>query len=160
MNFKNMISTKIVEKNAIFKILLSLALLITAIGFVVDLQSTFTYLNADLRSRVVGARLVLEGIDPYFFKWGLGWSDKFYDPMEDPYFLLSRVSVPPTVLALHSIMARLPYVYQKILWLIVQWSAFAGTVFFFFVNNSSYEKKNFILVVSFFLLIVYFGVFT
>ena len=148
-----------VKKNAFFKILLWIALLITVFGFLVDLQTTFTYIGADLRTRVVGARLVLEGIDPYFFKWDSSWSDKFYDPMQDPYFSISRVSVPPTVLALHSIMARLSYVYQKILWLIVQWSAFLGTVFIFYVSNTSRIKTTFILIVSFFLPTVYFGVF-
>ena len=149
-----------VKKNTFLKTLLWLALLITAFGFIVDVQTTFTYIGIDLRNRVVGARLVIEGIDPYFFKWSPNWSDKFYDPMEYPYDLLSRVTVPPTVLALHSIMARLPYLQQQILWLIVQWSAFVGSVFIFLISNTSHIKTNSILIIGFFLSIVYFGVFT
>lgn len=151
---------ELVKKNSFFKILLWLALLATVIGLIVDLQTTLTYIGIDLRNRVIGARLVIEGIDPYFFKWNPSWSDRFYDPMENSHNLLSRVSVPPTVLALHSIMARLPYLQQKILWLIVQWSALVGSVFIFYISNKSQTKTNLILIVSFFLSIAYFGVFT
>lgn len=151
---------KLVKENTFFKTIIWLVLLITAIGFLIDLQSTFIYIGTDLRNRVVGARLVIEGIDPYFFKWTPSLSERFCDPLDDPNSLLSRVSVPPTVLALHSTMARLPYVQQKILWLIVQWSAFIGTIFTFLLGNKSHTKANFILTISFFLPIVYFGVFT
>ena len=140
-------------------ILLLLALLVTAIGFLVDIKNTFTYIGTDLRNRVVGARLIIEGIDPYFFKWIPGLSDRLYDPLDNPSQILSKVSVPPTVLALHSIMARLPYMQQKVLWLIVEWAAFAGIVSIFIKTNTSRLKRNSILIVSFFLLTVYSGVF-
>ncbi len=140
-------------------IVLLLALLVTAIGFLVDLYNTFTYIGTDLRNRVVGARLIIEGIDPYFFKWIPGLSDRLYDPLDNPSQILSKVSVPPTVLALHSIMARLPYMQQKVLWLIVEWAAFAGIVSIFIKTNTSRLKRNSILIVSFFLLTVYSGVF-
>ena len=152
---------EVINKNKIqvFHILLLLALLVTAIGFLVDLSNTLTYIGTDLRNRVVGARLAIDGIDPYFFKWVPGLSDRFYDPSSDPSQILSKLSVPPTVLAVHSIMARLPYMQQKVLWLIVQWAAFAGIVLIFFQSNTSRLKRNSILIISFFLSIVYFGVF-
>ena len=147
------------HKNRILNVLLLTAILITAIGLVVDLRNTLTYIGTDLRNRVVGARLVIEGIDPYFFKWIPGLSDRLYDPLDDPSHILSKVSVPPTVLALHSIIARLPYMQQKVLWLVAQWAAFAGIIAIFIKNNSSRIKINSILAVSFFLPIVCFGVF-
>lgn len=152
---------KLINKNKInlLNILLLAALLITAIGLLVDLRNTFFYIGTDLRNRVVGARLVIEGIDPYFFKWTPGLSDRLYDPLDDPSQLLSKVSVPPTVLALHSIIARLPYMQQKVLWLIVQWASLVGIISIFIKSNSSRLKINSILIVSFFLPIVYSGVF-
>lgn len=152
---------KPIVKNRIkvFNVLLLLAVLVTAIGFLVDLQNTFTYIGTDLRNRVIGARLIIEGIDPYFFKWVPGLSDRFYDPSDDARHILSKTSVPPTVLALHWIMARLPYLQQKLLWLIVQWAAFASIVSIFIKSNTSKIKINSILIVSFFLPTVYFGVF-
>ena len=153
---------QLINKNKInlLNVLLLLALLVTAIGFLVDLKNTFTYIGTDLRNRVVGARLVIEGIDPYFFKWIPGLSDRFYDPLDDPSQILSKVSVPPTVLALHSIIARLPYIQQKVLWLIVEWAAFIGIASIFIKSNTSRLKRNSILIVSFFLPTVYSGVST
>ena len=147
------------KKIHIFNVLLLLALLVTAIGFLVDIKNTFTYTGTDLRNRVVGARLVIEGIDPYFFKWVPGLSDRLYDPLDDPGYILSKVSVPPTVLAFHSIIARLPYMQQKVLWLIVEWAAFTGIASIFIKSSTSIIKRNSILTVSFFLPTVYFGVF-
>lgn len=151
---------ELINKNKInLNVLLFLALLITAIGFLVDIRNTLNYIGTDLRNRVVGARLIIEGIDPYFFKWVPGLSDRLYDPLDDPSHILSKVSVPPTVLTLHSIMARLPYLQQKVLWLIVQWTAFAGIVSIFVKSNRSRLKRISILIVSFFLSTVYSGVF-
>ena len=151
---------ELINKNKInLNVLLFLALLITAIGFLVDIRNTLNYVGTDLRNRVVGARLIIEGIDPYFFKWVPGLSDRLYDPLDDPSHILSKVSVPPTVLTLHSIMARLPYLQQKVLWLIVQWTAFAGIVSIFVKSNRSRLKRISILIVSFFLSTVYSGVF-
>lgn len=150
---------KLKARNKILILLLS-AIAITIVAFVVDLKSTLTYPGTDLRNRVVGARLMLEGIDPYFFKWYPGLPDLFYDPLDVPDEVLSKLSVPPTVLVLHSIIAKLPYLQQKILWLIVQWSAFLGTVLIFIKGSDSKIRTSAILTVGFFLSIVCFGVFT
>ena len=148
------------QKRRIVNLLAIAAILISVIGFLVDLHSTLTYPGSDLRSRVVGARLMLEGIDPYLFKWQPGLSELFYDPLDNPTELISKLSVPPTVLTLHSAMAGMPYLQQKIIWLFVQWSALVGTVFVFLKANQSQAKTCLILGISFFLPIVCFGVFT
>lgn len=148
------------KNNKTLNLLIVSAIIITLIGFAVDLQNTFVYWGTDLRNRVVGARLIIEGIEPYFFSWHQGLSDRFLDPLDPVDSLISRVSVPPTVLALQSIIARLPYMPQKIIWLIVQWSAFLGTVFLLIKTSKSQIKTNWILVISFFLPIVFSGEFT
>ena len=152
-------NTRSIKKNQVFNILLAVAGLILVIGFMVDLQNTITYPRTDLRNRVVGARLMLEGIDPYFFKWQPGLSERFYDPLADPRKPLSKLSVPPTVLILHSTIAKLSYLQQKLIWLVVQWTASIGTVLIFYKSSSSQVKSTLTLIVSFFLPIVYFGVF-
>ena len=151
--------TRAIRKNQVLNILLVVAGLISVIGFMVDLQNTITYPRTDLRNRIVGARLMLEGIDPYFFKWQPGLSEKFYDPLANPHELLSKLSVPPTVLVLHSAIAGLSYLQQKLIWLIVQWTAMLGTVSIFLKSSNSQLKSTLTLTVSFFLLIVGFGVF-
>ena len=147
------------KKNDIIKLLVIAAVTITLTGILFDFKNTITYIGSDLRNRVVAARLVLEGIDPYFFKWYPGLSDRFYDPLEIPEAVLSKVSVPPTVLALHSIIAKLGYLQQKIIWLIVQWVAFISTILIFLKASNSQSRNNLILAVGFFLPIVCFGVF-
>lgn len=150
---------KLIKRNKILNSLFIAAAIVTIIGFIVDLQSTITYPGTDLRNRVVGARLMLEGIDPYFFKWQPGLSERFYDPLDIPGELLSKLSVPPTVLVLHSVIAGFSYLQQKVIWLIVQWGALLGTVLIFLKSSTSQLKTNLILIVGFFLPIVYSGVF-
>lgn len=62
------------------------AAVISAVGLAADLHSTLTYPGSDFRNRVVGARLMLGGIDPYLFKWQPGLSERFFDPLDNPAF--------------------------------------------------------------------------
>ncbi|MDJ0569947.1 MAG: hypothetical protein QNJ53_13000 [Pleurocapsa sp. MO_192.B19] len=151
---------KLNHNNKILNLLLIAAVVISIIGFLIDFKNTVSYPGTDLRNRVVGARLMLEGIDPYFFKWHQGLPDIFDDPLDIPEELLSKLSVPPTVLVLHSIMAGFSYLQQKVIWLIVQWGALIGTVLLFLKKSDSQLKTYSIRVVSFFLPIACFGVFT
>lgn len=128
--------------------LVAVAIAITVVGFAADVHSTLSYPGSDLRNRVVGARLMLEGIDPYLFKWQPGLSERFYDPLDNPSELVSKLSVPPTVLTLHGAIAPLSYLHQKIIWLLVQWGALAGTVWIF-IRTSAFEKTPWILAVGF-----------
>ena len=148
------------QKHKIVNLLLILGLVISIIGVVTDINSTVTYIGSDLRNRVVAARLVLDGIDPYFFQWDPGLSDRFYDPLAIPGELLSKVSVPPTVLALHSTIAKLSYLQQKIIWLIFQWAAFISTILIFLKASNSRLRNNTIIAIGFFLPIVCSGVST
>ena len=147
------------NKTNIISLLVIAAVTITLVGVLFDFKNTITYIGSDLRNRVVAARLVLEGIDPYFFKWTPDLSDRLYDPLEIPDAILSKVSVPPTVLALHSIIAKFGYSQQKIIWLIVQWVAFISTILIFLKASDSQARNNLILAIGFFLPTVYSGVF-
>ena len=142
-------NVKLNESSKIVNLLFIAALVITIISFLIDLKNTLTYPGTDLRNRVVGARLMLEGIDPYFFKWQPGLSERFYDPLDVPTALLSKLSVPPTVLVIHSLFAGLPYLYQKIIWLLIQWGALIGITFIFIKTSNSRAETNLILITSF-----------
>ena len=144
--------TKNVESNInskLVNLLLIAASVIIIISFLVDIRNTLTYPGTDLRNRVVGARLMLDGIDPYFFKWQPELSERFYDPLDIPTKILSKLSVPPTVLVLHSLFAGLPYLQQKIIWLLVQWAAFISTSLIFIKTSNDKTKTNLILITSF-----------
>ncbi len=137
------------KNTKIFASLVTAAILISMIGFAVDIHNTLTYPGSDLRNRVVGARLMLEGIDPYLFKWQPGWAEKFYDPLDKPTELVSKLSVPPTVLVLHAPMAGLAYGQQKVIWLMAQWGAFIGTLLIFLKTSRSRPKSVLMLGVGF-----------
>ncbi|MBN2460552.1 MAG: DUF2029 domain-containing protein [Candidatus Cloacimonetes bacterium] len=94
-------------------------------GFYLDLIATRENGGIDLRNRIIGARLLRSGVDPYFFKWDRDTDERFVDP-RDYYRNLpvSRVTVPPTLLFLHQILADIPYLFTKYLWLFLQWLMF------------------------------------
>ena len=131
------------------RVLVVAVIVISVIGLAVDFHSTLAYPGSDFRNRVVGARLMLDGIDPYFFKWHPGLSERLYNPLDDPTEMTSKLSVPPTVLTLHAAFAGLSYLQQKIIWLVTQWVAFAGTVWIFLKTNGSQRKQILMLAVSF-----------
>lgn len=108
-------------------LLLCCAILVAASCFVVDFHNTLAYGGIDLRNRVVGARVLATGRDPYFFKWHTGLPQAWLDPLDDA-FPATRVTVTPTVLLLHTFMAPLPYATQRLLWFFLQWALFIGTV--------------------------------
>ncbi len=141
---------KLFQDKKIFKLLAITAVAITIIGFLVDLRNTFNYPGTDFRNRVVGARLALEGIDPYFFKWQPGLAKTFYDPLDIPTELVSKLSVPPTVLVIHALFAKLSYLPQKLIWLGVQWATLLATVGIFLKTAKSPSIKKLVLAVSFF----------
>jgi len=137
------------NKKKAIKFLFIFAAVVTVFSFLLDLHNTLNYPGTDLRNRVVGARLALQGIDPYFFKWSPNFSDRLYDPMDVPEAILSKLSVPPTVLALHSPIANLNYLQQKLIWLIFQWMTLIGILFIFYVRNKSVEKQRLVLAIGF-----------
>ena len=136
---------KLDRKSKLVKLLLIVAAVVTIIGFLIDLRNTLNYPGTDLRNRVVGTRLMLEGIDPYFFKWQPGLSEKFYDPLDIPSQLLSKLSVTPAVLVLHSLFVGLSYLQQKLIWLFVQWAALIGTIFIFIKTSNSRSQANLVI---------------
>jgi hypothetical protein len=101
------------------------------LGLVADMRNVARNGQIDLRIRVVGARVLLQGDNPYTYRWHPGVPTTLLDPQE--YHLEMRkyhstVTVTPTVLAFHAIAARLSYNYQKILWFGLEWLLLVGMV--------------------------------
>jgi hypothetical protein len=134
--------------NKILNILVIVAVIIAALGFCIDFSNTVNYGAVDLRNRVVGARLLLEGKDPYYFKWQPGMSERLLDPLDDPNMKVSRVTVPPTILMVQAPIAQLGYFQQKIIWLFVQWGLFLGAVAIFYRTAPSNVQKKLLLIIS------------
>jgi hypothetical protein len=115
-----------------------------------DLKDTLQYGGIDLRTRVVGARVLLDGEDPYFFNWRPGMPDTLVDPQVQPNAKNSRLTVTPTALILHLPFAKNTYLSQKILWLIFQWIAFSTIIIIFLIQSNSLGKSYLIWILSVF----------
>lgn len=134
--------------NNILNIFLIFAVIVGVLGFFVDIENTLNYGGVDLRNRVVAARLLLNGIDPYYFKWHYGMPDLWLDPLVDPNWPVSRVTVPPTVLMLQATIAKLPYFTQRIIWLILQWGLFFCTSSIFARSTNSTTKSKLVWIIG------------
>ena len=103
--------------------------LIGLVGVAVSFHDTLTYGGVDLRNRVVAARALTHGLDPYFWKWHPGAPDTLLDPVDPPASPVSRCTVPPSFLLLfHVPAANLPYATQRVVWFAVQWVLFLATI--------------------------------
>ncbi len=134
----------------VLNVLLCLAVAVAALGFAEDVRSTFDYGGVDLRSRVVGARLMLEDLDPYYFRWNESYADTLLDPIDNRENEVSRVTVPPTVLMLHAPLAGLPYSTQRTAWLFVQWLLLLASVFLFSRCGESAEEAKAVWIIGLF----------
>lgn len=74
----------------------------------------------DLRNRVVGARLLLEGRDPYFFRWSGKEKEELIDPWVGPRQLANRCTVTPPMLALYAPFSSLRYRTQQKIWFFIE----------------------------------------
>lgn len=102
----------------------------------------------DLRNRVVGTRLLLAKEDPYFFGWKPDMPEEWVDPLVNPSDPVNRVTVPPTVLVLHSLMAHLPFTNQIIIWFIIQWLLLTATVVLLTYSTNSTSKRKLVIFIG------------
>ncbi|BAZ09047.1 hypothetical protein NIES4071_08530 [Calothrix sp. NIES-4071] len=127
-------------------LLLVFALVITLLGFFTDIRNTLKFGGIDLRNRVVGARLLIRGLDPYHFKWSPGNDERLLDPLDWPTIPVTRTTVNPSILLFHSIFANLPYFTQRIIWLVIQWFFLIASVFILIKNNLHDLRTKSILI--------------
>jgi hypothetical protein len=101
------------------KIILISLLIMSLHSFVVSLGDTKQYAGIDLRNKVVGARYLLAGLDPYAIEQTPP-SEWFLDPQRH-YPGRSRTTVTPLVLMAYCPFAWLPYSTQRIIWAFIEW---------------------------------------
>lgn len=81
-------------------------------------------LNADLRSRITGTRILLESKDPYFYVWQKSDPKTRVDFTANPTQFVSRLTVPPSMLLFHIPLANLPYFNTMMVWMMLEWLAY------------------------------------
>jgi hypothetical protein len=130
-------------------ILLGYSIIMAAICISFDTMNTLKYGAIDLRNRVVGARLLLEEEDPYYFKWNNETPEYYVDARDFFYNLpVSRLTVPPSFLLLHAPFARIPYKTQQILWAIFQWMMLIFIIVVFSKITDSGIKSKIIWIIG------------
>ena len=83
------------------------------------------YGGTDLRVRVVGARALLRGINPYTIKDTADLDPTLRDPDQSG---LSRCTYPPTLLCFYAPLSSLKYPTQRVIWAVLEWCAFLASV--------------------------------
>ncbi len=125
----------------ILNIILAISIIVAFLSFFRDINNTIYYGGVDLRSNVVGARLLLEDKDPYYYVWKEGDSDLLLQPTANPNIPVGHVAVSPTVLFIYTSTAKLPYGIQQNIWFILQW-VFLITSVYIFARASKSEIKS------------------
>jgi hypothetical protein len=87
-----------------------------------------TYSGDDLRNRVVGARVMLAGHDPYTFFWQPGMPEELLDPVHEPK--AHRLTVSPPTLLLFAVVAPVPFPAQRVISFVAEWLAMIGSLAF------------------------------
>ncbi|MCF7815158.1 MAG: glycosyltransferase 87 family protein [Candidatus Cloacimonetes bacterium] len=131
-----------------FLLLLIYSIVIAFIGISCDTFYTIKYGGIDLRNRVVGARVWLDGRDPYFTKWDENTPDYFLDGRDYFYDLpVSRCTVTPSFLMLHLPLASINYKTQQYIWFILQELMLLTTIYIlaFLAKN----KFKLVLIIGF-----------
>ena len=108
--------------------ILAVAIAITLLGIATDFSNTLRHGGNDLRNRIVGARLLSQGLDPYYYRWQPGDPETLWDPMDTPELPVSKVTVAPIGLAFYTPFASLPYRTQRLIWFVLQQLAFFASL--------------------------------
>jgi len=138
------------EINLLINILLIFAIFLSITGFFTDVSNTVKFGGVDLRNRVVGARLLKNDIDPYYYKWNEGDPVELLDPRDKVNSEVNMVTVPPSMLLLMSSFVDVKYNIQRVIWLIIQWFLLLVSIFFFSNTTSSLLTKKMLWIISLF----------
>jgi hypothetical protein len=133
--------------NRILNAMLGVALAITLLGIAADFRNTLRHGGNDLRNRIVGARLLTQGIDPYYYRWQPGDPETLRDPLDRPEVPVSRVTAAPIGLAVYVPFASFPYHIQRWIWFVLQQAAFFGSLALLIFSKTNLRNKE-ILVAS------------
>lgn len=111
---------------ALERMLLRVALLVVLCVVVWTFRDTRVYPGNDLRNRVVGARVMLAGYDPYTFFWQPGMPEEWLDPVHEPK--AHRLTISPPTLLVYAIGAPLPFKVLRFASFVIEWLAMIASL--------------------------------
>jgi hypothetical protein len=101
--------------------------------------------GTDLRARVVGARALVRGINPYSIKDTTDLDPALRDPDQSG---LSRCTYPLTLLCFYAPLSSLTYPTQRVIWAVLEWSAFLASVLVLSACIRSQQAKYWFFVAA------------
>lgn len=101
--------------------------LVVLITFAFSFRDVHQNVGYDLRLRVVAARSMMAGFDPYYDRLVAGPDGMPLRPAR-AFQAWSLCGYPPSLLLLYAIPSNLPYPIQRHIWFAAEWSAMAATV--------------------------------
>lgn len=99
----------------------------TAACVVRSFQDVNRTIGVDFRNRVVGARVLAAGQDPYRFEWKPGMPEEQLDPFYNEEGT-PRLTAPPTVLSLYLPVSWMPYRWLRNLSCGTEWAFLIATI--------------------------------
>ncbi|MEO7046884.1 MAG: hypothetical protein ABI091_16395, partial [Ferruginibacter sp.] len=112
----------------------------------------YTYYG-DLRNRVVGARLMAEKIEPYFFKWNPSLPVTLYDPSDIANIKNNLITSPPSLLLLIEPLVRLNYVDICYVWVALHYLFFLAMLVPMYLIVKNADSKYFVVAAAILLLL-------
>lgn len=106
------------------------------------------YGGVDLRARIVGARALIRGVDPYT----LSYSARLPSDLQDPLAYhsgLSRCGAPPSLLLFFVPLTFLEYNVAHILWTILQWIALIVMIAFLSRTLNIEDHRGTFIILAF-----------
>ncbi|HVW58584.1 MAG TPA: glycosyltransferase family 87 protein, partial [Puia sp.] len=100
----------------------------------------------DLRNRVVGARLMHDGISPYYYKWKTGDPIRYYDPFNFSDYKVSRMTASPFFHLLMEPLAELPQWKIQYWWIAIHYLLLLTMVYFSLALAHTRKGKITVLV--------------
>jgi hypothetical protein len=106
----------------------------------------------DLRNRVVGTRLMAEGISPYYFKWNPSFPKTLLDPADRCNIKNNMITSPPGMLFIMEPLGKLDFADICYWWVAIQYVFFLLIFLFVYACFNNHWSRVFITIAAIFLL--------
>jgi Glycosyltransferase family 87 len=103
------------------KLAIAIVFFLVTISIAQSISYTVHSGGTDLRTRIVGARLLYTNESPYFYKWHPGDPERFIDPNNNYLTAVNGVTASPGFLYFQSVLTWMSYPHIRIIWTIFQY---------------------------------------
>ncbi|RYZ30124.1 MAG: DUF2029 domain-containing protein [Chitinophagaceae bacterium] len=117
-------------------------------GMIKSIYYTSSFGGADLRERVVGARVLNTGQSPYYYKWQPGDPEELINPNLNRNRNISGLSVSPGTLYILYFFSPLKYPVLRFVWLVFQYVLLLYVLFYFLKQKTDQHSKLFLSTIG------------